>query len=281
MNFLNKILGFIKISRPLNCLITFITIVIAALVCTSGNFILLNVISAALAGAFTAAGGNAINDIYDLEIDKINSPQRPLPAKIISVKEAAIFYISINLLAIFLSFFAGIASALIVSGTQIILFLYSVRLKHIAFWGNIAVALLTGMTFFYGGIIVSNWKFSLIPAGFAFIINLIREIIKDMEDINGDSKLGVITFPQKFGFRAAKSIIIILILIFIAAIFSLYFVRIYKIEFFIIILITVIPVLLYIIKSLLKDDSVNNLKKISLILKINMIFGLAAIYFAK
>lgn len=281
MNFINKISGFIKISRPLNCLITSISILIAALVCSSGNLIYSKIISAAVAGAFTAAGGNAINDIFDLEIDKINSSKRPLPAKVISVKEAIILYISINLAAIVFSFFAGLASAIIVLSTQIILFLYSFKLKHIVLLGNSAVALLTGMTFFYGGIIVSNWQFSLIPAGFAFLINLIREIIKDMEDIKGDSKLGVITFPQKFGFKAAKRIIIILILIFFSSIFSLYFIRIYKIEFFIIVLITVIPILLYIIKSLLKDDSIDNLKRMSLILKINMIFGLAAIYFAK
>ncbi len=281
MNFSNKISGFIKISRPLNCLITFISIIIAAIVCATANFILLKVISAAIAGALTAAGGNAINDIFDLEIDKINSSKRPLPAKVISVKEAIIFYISINLSAIFFSFYAGFASFIIVLGTQIILFFYSFRLKHIVLGGNITVAILTGMTFFYGGIIVSNRQFSLIPAGFAFLLNLIREIIKDMEDVEGDSKLGVITFPQKFGFKAAKGIIILLILIFFAAVFSLYFIRIYKIEFFIILLITVIPSLLYIIKSLIEDDSVQNLKKISLILKINMIFGLAAIYFAK
>lgn len=281
MNFFNRISGFIKISRPLNCLITFISIIIAALVCSSGNLIFFKIISAAFAGALTAAGGNAINDIFDLEIDKINSSKRPLPAKIITVKEAIIFYIIINIGAIVFSYFAGFASIIIVLSTQIILFLYSFKLKNIILLGNFTVAFLTGMTFFYGGIIVSNWQFSLIPAGFALLMNLIREIIKDMEDVKGDSKLGVITFPQKFGFRAAKRTIIILILVFFAALFSLYLIRIYKIEFFIIVLITVIPFLLYIIKSLLKDDYIDNLKKMSLILKINMIFGLAAIYFAR
>ena len=66
------------------------------------------------------------------------------------------------------------------------------------------IALLTGLAFIYGGFAVGNPVAAIVPAVFAFLINLIREIVKDIQDIEGDTKAGVITFPIKFGFKKSK-----------------------------------------------------------------------------
>ncbi|MHB1688024.1 MAG: geranylgeranylglycerol-phosphate geranylgeranyltransferase [Ignavibacteriaceae bacterium] len=278
---INKLSAFIKISRPLNAAITFLSVIIASIVCAGSIFSYSKVLLAAAAGAFAAIGGNIINDIFDIEIDKINMPGRPLAKGILSKKEAITFYIITNFAALTLSLLIGAYSFIIVLSAAVILFFYSYQLKGIILAGNISVAFLTGLAFVYGGVVVSNWKYSLIPAGFAFLMNLIREIIKDMEDTTGDSKLGIITLPQRYGFKLTKKIVFALSILLIAATFFLLFFRIYRVEFFIIVMAFVNPMIVYSLKSLFDDDSVKNLKKISSILKLSMIFGLAAIYFGK
>ena len=90
--------------------------------------------------------------------------------------------------------------------------------------GNFSVASLTGLTFIYGGISVSNISVAVIPALFALLINFVREIVKDMEDVNGDIQNGIETFPYKFGFSIAKNFIVFITIIFnIIYMLSIYF----------------------------------------------------------
>lgn len=281
MKHVTKVQALIKMCRPLNALITFLSIIIASVVCAVNDFSYINVFLAASAGALTAIGGNTINDIFDIEIDKINMPDRPLAKGILSKKEAVSFYITVNIIALILSIFPGVYSFIIVLTAEVILFLYSYILKGIILAGNLSVAFLTGLAFLYGGVIVSNWKYSLIPAAFAFLINLIREIIKDMQDIAGDSKQGVITFPQKYGLKSSKRIIALLSILLVSATIISFFFKVYNLQFFIIVMAFVNPMLIYSLKLLIEDDSKKNLKKISSIYKLSMVLGLIAIYFGK
>ncbi len=281
VSLLNKFSALIKLSRPLNTFITFISIIVASLICAGGEFLLLKVALAAAAGGFTAAGGNVINDIFDIQIDKLNKPERPLANNTISRNSAAAFYIMLNIFSLTVSFIVGVIPFLIVLITISFLFIYSLVLKKKILLGNITIALLTGLAFIYGGVVVGNWKSSIIPAAFAFIINLIREIVKDMEDQEGDAKLGVITFPSKFGFARAKKTILFFSALLIAATFLPYLYGIYNLKFFIIVMVLVNPIIVYAMRSLFNDDSIKNLRKLSSLLKLCMLFGLAAIYFGK
>jgi len=281
VNLLNKLFAFIKISRPLNAFITFISIIVASLICTTLGFPFLKVILAAAAGGFTAAAGNVINDIFDIQIDKLNKPNRPLANNTLTKNSAIAFYILLNFVSLVLALWVGFLPFLIVLITIAVLFVYSSILKRKILLGNITIAFLTGLAFVYGGVVVGNWKLSIIPAAFAFVINLIREIVKDMEDKEGDSKLGVITFPQKFGFALAKKTILFFSVLLIAATFFPYVLGIYNIKFFLIVMIIVNPLIVYMLRSLFIDDSVKNLNKLSSLLKLSMLFGLAAIYFGR
>ena len=80
-------------------------------------------------------------------------------------------------------------------------------MKRIILLGNFIVAFLTGLAFIYGGIAVNNFKYAVIPAIFAFLINFIREIVKDMEDIEGDKSAGIFSFPYLYGFKRSKRMI--------------------------------------------------------------------------
>lgn len=281
MALFSKISTFIKITRPVNVVITFITIIVAAVICNVGIFPVSIIFFAAFSAGLTAAAGNVINDIFDLEIDKINRPDRPLPSGKIKISEALGLYAGLVIFSIFISSLVNLPALIIQIITTLLLFLYSVQLKRKPLAGNLLVSFLTGLAFIYGGVAVNNWHLAVIPAAFAFLINMLRELVKDMEDVEGDSAKGAVTFPGKFGLLPAKKIIFVITILLILATVYPYAFRIYRIEYFIVVMAVVNPVLVYFLKSLFSDDSRKNLNKLSFILKLNMIFGLIAIYLGK
>jgi len=256
-------------------------VIVAAAICVEGDYQVYKIILAAFSASLALSAGNIINDIKDIETDKVNHPERPLAAGKITVSQAKTEYVLFTIIALLLSFFINPQAFVIAITATVLLYFYSYYFKTILILGNIIVSLLTGLVFIYGGVAVNNPLAALIPAVFAFLINLIREIVKDMQDVEGDLKQGVITFPGKFGFSSSKLLIVELTIILI--IFTLYpfITRLFKIEFFIIIMALVNPLLVYNLKILFKDSSSSNLNKISNILKLNMFIGLIAILLGK
>ena len=108
-------------------------------------------------------------------------------------------------------------------------------------------------------------------------MNFIREIVKDVEDQEGDLKNNVITFPTKFGIKSTKKLLIFLIIVLILLTFYPFLNSIYKIEYFIFVLFSVDLLLAYIIKLILYFDFTKEISKISKLLKLSMLFGLIAI----
>jgi len=278
---MTKISTVYKIIRPVNFLITFFSILVGAIICSTGIFPIVIILCAALSGATAAASGNVINDIFDIQIDNVNRPDRPLPKGNISIKEALILYITLLLISLISACIVSLNALIIDISALVLLFLYSYKFKKVILLSNFIVAFLTGLAFIYGGIAVYNFKAAIIPALFAFLINFIREIVKDMEDIKGDIKSGVSSFPHRYGFSRAKLVITVLSLLLIAATFYPSVTRIYSIEYLLIIVVIVDPFLIYNLILLFKDDSPLVLNKVSFILKLNMVFGLAAIYLGR
>ena len=261
MDLTKKIFAYIKITRPLNVLITFFVVVVAAIIC-SYEFLNWNVVlSAALAAAFTAAAGNIINDIVDIDLDRIVHPNRPLVLNVISVREAFELYFIFFISALIISFMIGLDLFGIVLCANILLLYYSYQLKKLPLIDNI-----TG---------------SIVPAVFAFLINFIRELVKDMQDKEGDSVKGLKTFPLLKGNLKSKQLIYLITFILILSTFYPYIFNYYKIEYFIVVMIFVNPLLVYSAVQLSKNDSQRNLLNISFMHKLNMIFGLIAIYLGK
>ena len=270
--------AYLIIVRPANFLITFFTGMVAVIICSKSNYFFDTAFLTGLSAALTASAGNIINDIFDIEIDKINRPDRPLASGLISKIDAVRFYIFLVILSFVISYFINLNALLIVVASNIMLILYSKYLKRIQLLGNVIVASLTGLVFIFGGVATDNLSTAIIPSIFAFLINLIREVVKDMEDVQGDGRAGIITFPIKYGNQKSK--IMILIITFSLILFTGYpFVRqLYKIEYFILVMVIVNPILIYSLKSLFDSQSRKNLNKISNLLKLSMVFGLIAIY---
>ena len=274
---MKKLSSIIKITRPVNVLITFAVVIVGALISSNAFYLNQFVILSAISASLIAASGNIINDYFDYEIDLINRPNRPLPSEQVSKNFVLLLYAIFVASGLILSHFIYLESVYIVMGTSVILFLYSYELKGIPILGNAAIAICTGLAFIYSGVAVNNWQAAVIPAVFAFLINFVREIVKDVQDTKGDIKNGIVTFPNRFGISSTRNLLVIFVLILIAATFFPFLTNIYKIEYFLVVLFTVDLPLVFIIKFLLKNQLEAKVSQISLMLKIIMLFGLIAI----
>jgi len=280
MNLSNKIYSYIKITRPLNVLITFLVVFVAIIISQVESVGLSTIILSSLAAGLVTAGGNIVNDFFDVETDKISHPERVLVNDLLSKKKVVFYYNFLNTLAIIFASKISIRLMLIILFTIILLFVYSKYLKKLPLVGNFTIAFLTGLAFMFGGFAAQNPFGAVIPAMFAFLINFIREVIKDIQDFEGDKKVNLKTFPIQYGIPKSKFVITLLTILLIAFTAYPYFNNNYKIEYFIIVMAVVNPILVLCLK-LLFDKSELKLSIISNLLKLDMLFGLIAIYLGK
>jgi len=276
-----RIHSFFTIIRPLNFLIVFASVIISGWICTTARFPVGVILLAAFSASLTAAAGNVINDIFDFESDKINHPERVLPSGKLNLRQVFILYYVLICTSLILSYLVNTICFAIVIISNVLLFFYSYKFKSIVLFGNFIVAFLTGLVFTYGGYAVGNVHFAIVPAAFAFLINFIREIVKDMHDLEGDKLDGIKTFPQVFGLSKTKAFVFLLTFVLILSSFIPVLNNFYNIRYLIIISVLLNPILLFFIWSIYKNHSRKNLNKLSFLLKLNMIIGLTAIYLGK
>ncbi len=266
-----------KISRPLNVFIAFVSVWIAGLL--SPNFsINLTILYASLTVALIAASGNIVNDIFDLEIDKINKPHRLLASGALSAASAWIYFILFFVWGLIFAYLAGSIFLLIAFGTAALLYLYSSSLKRTVIFGNLAVSLAGAMVFIYGAMAVNDWQAGIIPAIFAFMFHFGREIVKDMQDIEGDLLQNAVTFPGKFGKK--KSIILINFVFLILTILTIlpYIFLIYN-KVYLFVVVSGVDLIIIAVSVLLwfKNDN-KTIGYVSHLLKLDMFIGLLAVY---
>ncbi|MBI9072617.1 MAG: geranylgeranylglycerol-phosphate geranylgeranyltransferase [Melioribacteraceae bacterium] len=270
--------AFFSIIRPVNVLITFAAVFIAGIIC-SGQYINHSIIIyAALSQSFLAASAYVINDIFDIKIDYINRPDRVLVKENLSKTTAYFYYSVLSIISIIFTFFIDYTAVIIIFISILLIFLYSARLKSIPLLGNIVVSFFTGVAIVFGGYAVDNWEYAVIPGVFAFLINLIRELLKDIEDIKGDKFNNTGTFPIKFGVAKTKNLIFIISTLLILFTFYPFITEYYHIEYFVIVICFVNLPLLYFIKILKSYNEQSQLRNMSNLLKLIMIFGLFAIF---
>lgn len=275
-----KLKAYLSLVRPDNLVLTFFSVLVGAYL-ESGEIFYAPVWLAACSAIFISAGGYGINDFWDKEIDKINKPHRPLPAGLVSAKNALILFLALFLLGIILASLVNFYILTVGIATAIFLVWYSFQLKKTFMLGNILVSLWVSLAFIYGGLVFPKVYLSLIPAGLAFFFHWGREIIKDLEDQEGDQQYRAKTVPILWGTKKT--------LILVTAVFGLlillsglpYFLKIFNLRYLILVILGVDLVLIYVIISLWKDHSKENLARASGILKLDMLMGLLAIVVAK
>ncbi len=239
---------------------------------TTPSFILL-----CLATLMIAAAGYIINDYYDIKIDLINNPKRVVIGKSFTRRVALFAHFSINILAVVISLFLGWKIFITVFLSGFLMWYYSNSLKRLALWGNITISLLTGVSIYYLTFLSNNNSTMVILyAVFAFMISLIREIIKDLEDMKGDALFGCKTLPIKWGVRNTKYFIFGISTLFIVILSVLFMQRYNNLLAFYFGLI-LFPFFIFLLIKLYKAETENHYHKLSALCKVIMIAGLASI----
>ncbi len=154
------------------------------------------------------AGGNALNDYIDREIDKEGHPDRPLPMGEIKPETARNLGVAFLVVAFLISVpcavldvGGGWVTTVMVAVCTLLMFAYEVRLKNVGFVGNLTIAFLTAMIFMVGGSITGDHWGNAVFAAMAFLVNVGREVAKDIEDMEHDE--GRRTLPMRVGTRNA------------------------------------------------------------------------------
>jgi 4-hydroxybenzoate polyprenyltransferase len=167
-----------------------------------------------------AAAGYLINDYYDIKIDFINKPERVIVGKVLKRRLVMFAHTFMNLLGISIGFYLSPLVGVVNLGAAFLLWLYSNQLKRLPLIGNVIIALLSGMAVWIVGLYFpQNELLVFTYAVFAFGISLVREIIKDIEDMQGDETFGCKTLPILLGVRHTKFFLYFLSALFIFLLF--------------------------------------------------------------
>lgn len=266
------------------------------------------------ASVLIAAAGYIINDYFDLNIDRVNKPEKLVVEKIIKRRWAIMWHLVLSFIGIVISFyvclaldlfpsffdlFIGIANLICVMA----LWVYSTTYKRRLLVGNILISALTAWTILvlyvaefphwfkaaveykvnYNLAFARLFKYAVLYAGFAFIISLIREVIKDMEDMEGDAKYGCKTMPIVWGIPSTKVFTAVWLIVAVAAlviiqVYALYLGWWWSVAYCVV---TIIIPLLWILRKLYKAQVAKDYHQLSTAIKLVMLAGILSMVFFK
>lgn len=229
-----------------------------------------------LASVLTIASGYIINNFYDAKKDSINRPKKVMIDRIVSQETKLKVYFTINFLVVLLMFFVSWRAVLFFSGYIFLIWFYSHRLKKLFLIGNFTAAILAILPFF--GILMYYKNFYEVifaHALFLFILLLIRELIKDLENIQGDLITNYKTIPVAYGENLAKKTISVLIFISVIPVYFL--VEIYNVGYMDLYFYGSLITLLFFLISLWKAEDKTAYLKLHFLLKLLLLFGIFSI----
>lgn len=252
------------------------------------------------ASVFIAAAGYIINDYFDLNIDQINKPQKNVVDKVIHRRGAIIWHLILSFAGIVITAFAvGLHHWYLMLANVFciaLLWFYSTSFKRQLLVGNIIISILTAWTIlilFFAFSSPSNafntddpvsvkfFRLAFLYAGFAFIISLIREAVKDMEDMEGDARYGCRTLPIVAGVKATKIYCATWLVVLIA---TLGILQVYVLQFgwwpavLYSVLLVILP-LLYSLAKLKKATYTKDFAQLSSYTKLIMLAGILSMIF--
>ena len=215
--------AYLEIIRPLNCLMAGLAVYIATLVAGLAIYPSFLVLLGILATFLVCAGGMVINDYFDIDIDNVNKPNRPIPSNRIKKRTALIYSIILFASGIALSYAINYYTLVTAIAASLVLISYAWKLKKTVFIGNLLISLLVALTFIFGGFVAMNYLPVLILAILAFLANTGREVYKCVEDVLGDKKAGADTIAVKYGIVKSRQIATIFVIIAITLSFLPFF----------------------------------------------------------
>ena len=256
------------------------------------------------ASIFIAAAGYIINDYFDMNIDQVNKPHKLVIEKVIKRRWAIVWHLTLSAVGVVLSFYIGWKVNNILIGfanllCTALLWFYSTTFKKKLLIGNIVISIMSAWVILvlyfceWGHIFKATsspqelsamtrvFRFAFLYAGFAFVISLIREVVKDIEDMTGDVKYGCRTMPIVWGVDASKIFVSTWLVVLIGCLGIIQF---YVLQFrwwwsAIYCLVMIIVPLIYVFRKLITANSTSEFHKLSSLIKLVMLTGILSMIF--
>ncbi len=273
---MQQIKGLYKLSRPLSSFSGVLAVILGGYVAQTGEW--LKVGLAGSAALLVAAAANAWNDYLDIEIDRINQPNRPLPSGLISLPTARNFSLWTSVVALIIAYFISLPVFLITLFFIVVLYLYSWKLKSTVLIGNATVAVTSASSAIFGGIAAGNagpslWLALIIGTGI-----MGREVLKTLADYEGDLREHCRTVATVWGKRRARIIFYLLVAATLWVMLLPYLQEIYQPIYAYIVLGGVYPVVFYILLRVTQERTGPQLERLSQLMKYDFLVWFVAVW---
>ena len=272
---MKQIKALLKLSRPLTSLSGSLAVLVGGYVAGTGAWG--NIVLACVSTLLIAGSANAWNDYLDVEIDRVNQPQRPLPAGLLSLNQARNFSWLLAGLSLLLAAFINLPAFLIVLASNLLLFFYSIRLKSTVLMGNATVATISALSAIFGGLAAGNpWPTLWLAVIIATAI-MGREVLKTLADYEGDLRQRCRTIATVWGRRAARVVFYILAAATILVMMVPYLIDVYRPVYAYMVAIGVYPVIFYILLRVSRYRTGPQLEKLSQLMKYDFLVWFLAV----
>lgn len=216
---MKDIIYFFHLSRPTNVFITLLAFALAAFIALGKSIVFLQdpvFWYGCVCLVMITATGYWVNDTFDFKIDQINKPRKVIVNAHLSRKKVLTAYFStIGLAMLFSFFFLDLALTAINGAAIVLLFGYAAWLKRTTVVGNLVIASLTALVVYYAAVMYTPRLGLVWTIVFAFEITFIREVVKDIQDIEGDLQFHLQTLPIRIGIKGTKRILIVSYILFL------------------------------------------------------------------
>ncbi len=196
--------------RPVNCAMIGFAVIVGEFVSKPASIPLGQSVLGFLTGFLVCAFSMAANDIYDVDVDRVNQPSRPIPSGRLALRGANRLSVLVLLGGVACSVLSlNPLALLIAAGYAFLSWLYSYRAKKEGIGGNLIVASSLAIPFIYGGVVSGGSIFSsllLLMALTAFFSGVGREVVKAMADVEGDEKRGINSVARRRGMKSAAAL---------------------------------------------------------------------------
>ena len=272
---INMIKGYYRLSRPINTLAGCTAIFVSGYAAGATSW--WPVVLAAITVFLINNSTNAWNDYVDIEIDRVNKPERPLPSGQVSPRGALVFSAVGSALSLVVAAFINQPAFFIAMGANALLYLYSWKLKCTVLLGNGAVATIIALCFIFGGVAAGNIH-PVLPLAFTvFFAMMAREILKTMADYQGDKQQNCSTIATSWGNKTARTFAMIFLGISAVAMLAAYFIEQYSPVYLFIIIFGMYPIFAYIAVNSKKASFGKRLERLSTVMKYSFFLWFLAV----
>ena len=230
---------WIDIVRPVNGIMGIVATIVSAIIGIGLDFshFYLSVASAAIIVFLVISAGNIMNDVVDVDTDRLNHPDRSLVKFPEMIPKAKMLFVIFFIIPVVLSIlFISIMALILVLVAEFLLITYELYTKKLGLTGNITISVLVGLIFIFGGIAVDSVVRMFLLFGMASLANLAREITKDVQDMEGDVDRK--TFPKRYGKEVSSVFASVFTVLAVIISFLPYYLKIFSIYYLLIVLVS-------------------------------------------